>query len=109
MDMIIAPETCEERNPMSAFRFSRRTVLAAIEVLDVLTQAKFSRYLLELGSQYPQWVGGEGISLTKRLNNVMHLLDQIPDRQTDDGELLRDKIVEKAVSLLPATENEYPW
>ena len=56
---------------MRVLRFSRRTVLAAIEVLEVLTQAKLSRYLLELGAQYPQWVGGEGISLTKRLNNLM--------------------------------------
>jgi hypothetical protein len=105
----IAHEAREERDPMSAFRFSRRTVLAAIEVLEVLTQAKFSRYLLELGPQYPQWVGDEGISLTKRLNSLMRLLDQAPDRRTDDSELLRDKIVEKAVSLLPSTEKEYPW
>jgi hypothetical protein len=94
---------------MPEFRFSRRTVLAAIEVLEVLTQAKLSRYLLKLGPQYPQWVGGEGISLTKRLNNLMQLVDQAPDRQTDDSELLRDKIVEEAISLLPSTEKEYPW
>jgi hypothetical protein len=94
---------------MPEFRFSRRTVLTAIEVLEVLTQAKMSRYLLELGPLYPQWVGGEGISLTKRLNNLMQLVDQAPDRQADDGELLRDKIVEKAISLLPSAEKEYSW
>jgi hypothetical protein len=105
----IAHEAREERDPMPAFRFSRRTVLAAIEVLEVLTQAKFSRYLLELGPQYPQWVGDEGISLTKRLNNLMRVLDQAADRQDDDGVLLRDKIVEKAISFLPSTEKEYSW
>ena len=92
---------------MPEFRFSRRTVLAAIEVLEVLTQAKLSRYLLKLSPQYPQWVGGEGISLTKRLNNLMQLVDQEPDRQTDDGELLRDKIVEEAISMLPSAGKEY--
>jgi hypothetical protein len=94
---------------MRLFRFSRRTVLAAIELLETLTQAKFSRYLFELGPQYPQWVGNEGISLSKRLNNLMQLVDQTPDRQADDGELLRDKIVEKAISLLPSNEKEYSW
>src|ERR1700730_6968853 len=94
---------------MYGLRFSRRTTLAAIEVLEVLTQAKFSRFLLELGPEYSRWVGSESISLTKRLNNLMQVLDQNPARQTGDGELLQDKIVEKAISFLPATESEHPW
>jgi integrase len=85
---------------MPDYRFSRRTVLAAIDVLESLSQARLSRYLLELGRKYPQWVGGEGISVTKRLNNLMGLIDQDPGRLTDDSEPLLDKIVEKAVSLL---------
>jgi hypothetical protein len=89
---------------MSGFRFSRRTVLAGIGLLERLTQAQFSRYLLELGPQYIQWVGPESLSLTKRLNNLMGVLDQMPDRPTDDGELLRDHIVYKAVSFVPSLE-----
>jgi hypothetical protein len=94
---------------MSGFRFSRRTVLAGIGLLEQLTQAKLSRYLLELGPQYLQWVGSESLSLTKRLNNLMSVLDQLPDRLTDDGELLRENIVEMAVSLVPALEPQFPW
>jgi hypothetical protein len=93
---------------MSGFRFSRRTVLAAIGVLEQLTQAKFSRYLLELGPEYLQWVGSESLSLTKRLNNLMAVLDQKPDRQTVDGDLLRDNIVEKAATFI-RLEPEYGW
>jgi hypothetical protein len=37
------------------------------------------------------------------------VLDQAADRQDDDGVLLRDKIVEKAISFLPSTEKEYSW
>jgi len=86
---------------MPGSRFSRRTVLAAIEMLERLTQAKLSRFLLELGPQYPGWVGGEDISVSKRLSNLMGLVDQEPDRLLDGGEFLRDALVEKAVSLLP--------
>jgi hypothetical protein len=93
---------------MSGNRFSRRTVLSAIEVMESLTQAQLSRYLLELGPQFPQWVGNEGISVTKRLNNLMQLVDQDPHRVTDEGELLREKLVEKAASLLK-TNSEYSW
>jgi hypothetical protein len=85
---------------MPGFRFSRRSVLAAIGVLEQMTQAKFSRYLLELGPEYPKWVGSESLSLTKRLNNLMAVLDQMPDRQTLDGDLLRDNIVEKAATFI---------
>lgn len=92
---------------MSGFRFSRRTVLAGIGLLERLSQAQFSRYLLELGPQYLQWVGHETLSLTKRLNNLMSLLDQMPDRITDGGELLRDQIVEKAVSFVPSLEHTW--
>ena len=66
--------------PISGFRFSRRTILAAIEVLEQLTQAKLTRCLLELGEDFPRWIGGEGISASKRLNNLMGLVDQEPRR-----------------------------
>src|SRR5216683_2748725 len=94
---------------MPGFRFSPRTVLAGVELLERLTQARLSRFLLELGSEYPDQVGGESISVSKRLNNLMGVIDQKPDRLLEGGELLRDAIVEKAVSLLPPAEKESPW
>jgi hypothetical protein len=39
----------------------------------------------------------------------MRLVDLTPDRSLDGGELLRDVIVEEAVSLLPPKEKESPW
>ena len=53
--------------------------------------------------------GANAISVTKRLNNLMGVLDQRPDRFTDDGGLLRDSIVEKAISFLPSLEPQFPW
>jgi hypothetical protein len=94
---------------MPGFRFSRRTVLAALEILEQLTQAKLSRFLLQLGPEYPDQVADETISLSKRLNNLMRLVDQKPDRLLEGGELLRDVIVDKAVSLLPPIEKNSPW
>jgi len=94
---------------MADFKFSRRTVLAAMEVLEQLSHAKLSRFILELGPQFPNWVGGETMSIAKRLNSLMGLVDQVPARVLDSGELLRDILVEKAISLLPATDPDRPW
>ncbi len=94
---------------MPEFRLSRRTVLAAVELLERMKQARLSRFLLELGPQYPGWVGDESISVSKRLNYLMGLVDQEPGRLLEGGELLRDVIVEKAASLLPSTEKDSAW
>jgi hypothetical protein len=89
-------------------RFSRRTVLAAIDVLAKLTQAQMTRFLLELGPEFPRWVGDESKSLAKRLNRLIEIYDQQPDRTLDQGEAIADVLVDKAVSLLPP-DPEYAW
>jgi hypothetical protein len=94
---------------MAGFRFSRRTILSAIGVLDQLTQAKLTRFLLELGPDYSSLVGGESISVSRRLNNLMELLDQEPDRLLEGGNPLRDIIIEKAAKLLPPAESDVLW
>jgi hypothetical protein len=83
-------------------RFSRLTVFAAIQVLNRLAHAEFTRFLLELGPDLPKMIGQEPLSLAKRLNQLMSLFDENPDRLVKDGESLDDVLVEKAVSLLPA-------
>lgn len=94
---------------MAEFPFSRRTVITAIEMLEQFTHAELTRYLLKLGPNFPQWVGGEAISMAKRVNNIISLVDQQPDRELEDGKLLRGEFVERAVALLPPTEKAYPW
>jgi hypothetical protein len=81
-------------------RFSRRTVLAAIQVLERLTQAEFSRFLYELGPDFPRRVRGETLSLKKRLNAFMGIYDQDPDHPIDGGESIQDVIIEEAASLV---------
>jgi hypothetical protein len=91
-------------------RFSRRAVIAAIEVLDQhMSQAQLTRYLLKLGPDFLRWVGDEKISVSKRLNNLIGIVDQRPDRQLDSGELLRDVLVEEAVSRILPPEPKAAW
>ncbi|MDR3526906.1 MAG: hypothetical protein P4L57_06465 [Rhizomicrobium sp.] len=89
-------------------RFSRRTVVAAVKMLEKMNQADLSEFLLELGPDFPESVGSEVISMRKRLNNMIALVDQRPDRKLDDGELLRDIIVAKAGEFMPQTGG-YAW
>jgi hypothetical protein len=89
-------------------KFTRRTIIAAIAVLERLTQAQFTRFLYELGPDFPRWIGGETIGLTKRLNTFIGIYDQSPDRLVDGGETLADVLVAKAISILPI-EREAPW
>jgi hypothetical protein len=89
-------------------RFARRTIIAAIAMLERMTQAQFTRFLYELGSDFPRWIGGETMSLTKRLNTLIGVYDQAPDRLIDGEETLADVLVAKAISILPV-EREAPW
>jgi hypothetical protein len=86
-------------------RFSRKTLIAAIKVLERMTHAEFSEYMLELSPDLLQEVGDEPLALRKRLNNLVQLLDNLPDRQLDDGELLRDALVAKAAARVPPETN----
>ena len=64
-----------------------------------LSQAKFSRFVLKLGEEFSRWIPGENLSLLKRVNGLIELYDQQPERKLDDGRYLALAIVEKAVEL----------
>jgi len=90
--------TMPEARPL---KYSRRTLVAAVKLLERMTHAQFSEFLLELAPDLIAQVGEEPLSLRKRLNNLIASLDKVPDRQLDDGSLLRDMIVERATSYVP--------
>lgn len=95
---------------MSGFRFSRRTVIAAVEAMDQrMTQAQLTRYLLKLGPDFLQWIGDEKISVSKRLNNLIGIVDQSPDRQLEGGELLRDVLVQEGIARIPPAQPAAAW
>ncbi len=87
-------------------RFSRRTVVAAVDVLERMSQADFSRFLRTLGPLYRSRIRGEDFSLKKRLNDLIDILDDEPKARTDEGDLVADVVVERAASGLP---DLHPW
>jgi hypothetical protein len=89
--------------------FPRRTLIAAIDMLnEQLTQADTSHFLLTLGPDVNAAVRGEGVSVRKRMNDLIGFVDEHPTHPIDGG-ALETVIVEKAVSLLPSAEPKYPW
>jgi hypothetical protein len=77
--------------PPRQHRFSRRTVMAAIEMLERLTHAQLTRFLLELGPEFPRWVGDESKSMAKRVNTLIQIYDQQPDRLIDGQETISER------------------
>jgi hypothetical protein len=93
---------------MSEFRFSRRSVIAAIEVLERMEQVELTRYLLKLGPDFANLVRSEKVSVSQCLNNLIRLTDQSPGLETDDGLPFRDALVEKAATMIPHLWPELP-
>jgi hypothetical protein len=61
-----------------SMRFSRRTVIAAIEMMEPFTHAALTRLLLKLGSDLASKVGGKGY-ITDRPNRLIALaVDELP-------------------------------
>jgi hypothetical protein len=81
--------------------FSRRTVIAAIGVLERLNMTQLTRFLLELGPDFPRWTGNETSSASKKLNKLIGIYDQQPERIIDSNESLQEIIVQKAASVPP--------
>ena len=81
-------------------RFSRRTFVAAIGVLECLTQATLTRFLYELGPDFPGLAGDEFISKSKRLSKLIGVYDQRPERTVEGDDTLQDVIIEKAAALV---------
>jgi len=74
--------------------------MASLQVLEnSFTHAQFSRFLHELGADFPRRVPNESLSLKKRLNSLMGIYDEDPNRLVEGGDSIQDAIVEKAASL----------
>ncbi|QCI66327.1 hypothetical protein [Phreatobacter stygius] len=98
------------REPKRA-RFARRTVNAAINVLDKdnkFTHAEISSFLIDLDREIYDAIREKGISIKARLNDLKKFVDDHPGYVVD-GELFADIIVEKAVASLPPDEIPRPW
>lgn len=88
-------------------RFSRRAVIAAIEVLAWrLSHAQYAMLLLRASAGYRHLIGNSGESLPKRAVNLVLFYDEQPDTRCDDGERLGDHLVSEAVKALPPAS---PW
>jgi hypothetical protein len=91
-----------EPRPSLPMRFSRRTVIAAIEMMEPFNHAQLTRFLLKLGPDLASKIGEKGY-ISQRLNKLIALaLDELPPNYpVEGGEVLQDVLVENAVSLLP--------
>lgn len=89
----------------SAPRFSRRTILSAVDLLNRLTQAELTRFVLDLGPDVAAEVGQSGSVMT-RLNKLIWYLDVFPNYQVEDGRSIQEVIIEKAIWLLAEQEEE---
>ncbi len=75
-------------------QYSRKTVLAAIDLLEDAGHARITRFLLEHGLENA--IGGG--SMRDRASTLAHHLIQDPDRVNEDGENLTDAVVEELVN-----------
>lgn len=92
---------------MEELRFSRRTIIAAVEATEgMFTHAMLTRFLLKLDAGLNARC--DSGSLTDRFNHVIKFFDEEPGRRLEEGDLLRDRFVEEVVSLLPPNEPRYP-
>ncbi|MCA9259560.1 MAG: hypothetical protein KDA61_10195 [Planctomycetales bacterium] len=89
-------------------RFSRRTVLAAIDVLNmVMVQSATSAFLIELGPEVYRAVPDDPVSVAKRMNGLKRFVDDHPGYETDEGPI-EEAIVRKAVGFLSGAEPTSP-
>lgn len=94
--------------PEPGLRFSRRTVIAAVEIMEgaIRIQADLTRCLLKWSPALAARCD-EG-ALPDRFNHLIKFFDEQPDRHLEDGNLLGDELVEKAVSLFSPIETPVP-
>lgn len=80
-------------------RFSRRTVIAAVEVIEGrITHADLTRRLLKWNAELNTLC--DAGSLPDRFNHLIKFFDERPHFRLDDGVMLADELVEHAVSML---------
>jgi hypothetical protein len=94
---------------MAESRFSRRTVIAAIEVIEhtSMTQAALTRCFLKWSPELANRC--DSGSLADRWNHLIKFFDQMPDYRVQDGDLLANELVGKAASLVPPDATPRPW
>ncbi|CAK0762010.1 Abortive infection protein-like C-terminal domain-containing protein [uncultured Gammaproteobacteria bacterium] len=78
--------------------YSRRTVVAAIQLMERLSQAELTRCVLTWGGIFLDKIGDDRISVTRRLNNLIKLIDNDQKCKVDGGDFLRDRIVDQVVA-----------
>jgi hypothetical protein len=66
--------------PARPSRFSRKTVLAAVDFLP-LNQGQFIRFLQDLGPEFLDEVRGEDVSVGKRSSDLIRIYDREPNRE----------------------------
>lgn len=89
-------------------QFSRRCVIAAIDVLEgAWYHSDYTAFLMELGPAIYTRVRKEPVSLKNRMSDLKAVVDEDPGRLID-GEPLVRILVERAVTCLPA-EPQYEW
>ncbi|RUU89391.1 hypothetical protein EOB59_19155 [Mesorhizobium sp. M7A.F.Ca.MR.176.00.0.0] len=88
--------------------FSRRTIIAAIDVLEIeLTHAAISSLFTDFGPEVYEELR-DGGSVKSRMVELKRYIDRNPLKQVDEG-ILENVLVERANRFLPPTEPEDPW
>lgn len=89
-------------------QYSRRTVIAAIDVLGRNTQAEITSILTDFGPEVYKAIRGEKTASVKaRMNDLKQFVDAHPARQVDDG-FLENVLVERAALLFPTPDPDWP-
>ena len=91
--------------------FSRRTWLAAIDVIEearYFPQAKLTGFIISLGTEVRHAVRSETVSAERRLNDLKEFIDDNAGYLTDDGPIER-VVIEKAISFIPISRPDTGW
>ncbi len=90
-------------------QYSRRTIIAAIDVLESrYSQAEITSLLTDFGPDVYTAIRGETTaSAKKRMNDLKQFVDAHPAQRVDDG-LLENILVERAASLFPIPDPDWP-
>jgi hypothetical protein len=100
----------DSQTPETGPQFSRRTVLAAIDLLGSRhTHSGLTRYLQGLGQEVEAAVRPEPASKVTRLTDLIRFVDHAPPWFKVEGKSLGQTLVENAISLLPPPAKRPAW